>query len=98
MAEAAADYFTGKGWGVETKEDGMSALELLQRKSPRYFYHGAGIGRRQAELLLPGSRRLRDEALLPSCTVCKGHGADRKDTGRILYVGDREPESGCQKP
>ena len=33
MAEAAADYFTGKGWGVETKEDGMSALELLQRKS-----------------------------------------------------------------
>lgn len=33
MAEAAADYFTAKGWHVETKEDGVSALELLQRKS-----------------------------------------------------------------
>ncbi len=33
MAEATADYFTGKGWDVETKEDGISALELLQRQS-----------------------------------------------------------------
>lgn len=33
MAEAAADYFTGKGWDVITKEDGISALELLQRQS-----------------------------------------------------------------
>lgn len=33
MAEGTADYFTGKGWDVETKEDGLEALELLQRKS-----------------------------------------------------------------
>lgn len=33
MAEATADYFTGKGWDVKTKEDGISALELLQRQS-----------------------------------------------------------------
>lgn len=33
MAEAAADYFISKGWDVETKEDGISALELLERKT-----------------------------------------------------------------
>ena len=33
LAEAAADYFTGKGWRVETAEDGVKALELLRRKS-----------------------------------------------------------------
>lgn len=33
MAEAAADYFTGKGWDVVTKEDGVQALEIFQRKS-----------------------------------------------------------------
>lgn len=33
MAEAAADYFTAKGWDVVTKEDGLSALELLERKN-----------------------------------------------------------------
>ncbi len=33
MAEGAADYFTGKGWHVETKENGLEALELLQQKS-----------------------------------------------------------------
>ena len=33
LTEAAADYFTGKGWRVETAEDGVKALELLRRKS-----------------------------------------------------------------
>ncbi len=33
MAEGTADYFTGKGWHVETKENGLEALELLQQKS-----------------------------------------------------------------
>lgn len=33
MAEGTADYFTGKGWDVETKENGLEALKLLQRKS-----------------------------------------------------------------
>ena len=32
IAEAAADYFTGKGWKAETEEDGTQALELLKRK------------------------------------------------------------------
>lgn len=30
IAEAAADYFTGKGWLVQTTEDGLQALELLK--------------------------------------------------------------------
>ena len=30
MAEAAADYFTGKGWKVTIKEDGRKALEILE--------------------------------------------------------------------
>lgn len=30
MAEAAADYFTGKGWSAETAGDGTEALEMLQ--------------------------------------------------------------------
>lgn len=30
IAEAAADYFTGKGWFVQTTEDGLQALELLK--------------------------------------------------------------------
>ena len=33
LTEAAADYFAGKGWRVETAEDGAEALELLRRKS-----------------------------------------------------------------
>lgn len=33
MAEAAADYFSGKGWEVEAARDGEEALELLTRKS-----------------------------------------------------------------
>lgn len=33
MAEAAADYFTGKGWEVEVREEGVLALELLKRKN-----------------------------------------------------------------
>ena len=30
MAEAAADYFTAKGWSVKTEEDGERALERLE--------------------------------------------------------------------
>ena len=33
MAEAAADYFTAKGWEADTEEDGIQALEILKRKS-----------------------------------------------------------------
>ncbi len=33
LAEAAADYFTGKGWEVETRENGIQALELLETES-----------------------------------------------------------------
>lgn len=33
LAEAAADYFTGKGWQTKTVEDGTEALELLAHKS-----------------------------------------------------------------
>ena len=33
IAEGAADYFISKGWDAETREDGVSALELLERKS-----------------------------------------------------------------
>ena len=33
MAEAAADYFTGKGWIVKTAGDGAEALEILERES-----------------------------------------------------------------
>ena len=33
MAEAAADYFTGKGWKVEIQGNGIRALEVLERKS-----------------------------------------------------------------
>lgn len=33
LAEAASDYFVGKGWSVETTEDGTRALELLDLQS-----------------------------------------------------------------
>lgn len=33
MAEGTADYFLSKGWEVQIKEDGRSALELLEQKS-----------------------------------------------------------------
>lgn len=33
LAEAVADYFTGKGWKVETAKEGYEALELIGRKS-----------------------------------------------------------------
>lgn len=33
LAEAAADYFTGKGWSVEEAEDGIQALERLETQS-----------------------------------------------------------------
>lgn len=33
MAEAAADYFTGKGWETETAGDGETALAILSRKT-----------------------------------------------------------------
>lgn len=33
LAEAAADYFTSKGWEAETVGDGEKALEILERKS-----------------------------------------------------------------
>lgn len=33
MAEGTADYFLSKGWEVQIKEDGRSALELLEQKN-----------------------------------------------------------------
>lgn len=33
IAEAAADYFTGKGWLVKTEESGIRALRRLERES-----------------------------------------------------------------
>ncbi len=33
IGEAAADYFTGKGWEVDTEVNGFQALEVLKRKS-----------------------------------------------------------------
>lgn len=33
MAEAAADYFAGKGWEVKKAEDGAEALEIMDRES-----------------------------------------------------------------
>lgn len=33
LAEAAADYFTGRGWEVTTEENGETALERLERES-----------------------------------------------------------------
>ena len=33
IAEAASDYFSSKGWEVETKADGVQALNLLQEKN-----------------------------------------------------------------
>lgn len=33
IAEAAADYFTSKGWLVKTEENGIRALERLERES-----------------------------------------------------------------
>ena len=31
LAEAAADYFSGKGWKTETTDNGTNALELLAK-------------------------------------------------------------------
>ena len=33
IAEAAADYFTSKGWLVKTEESGIRALRRLERES-----------------------------------------------------------------
>lgn len=33
LAEAVADYFTGKGWKAETAEDGLEVLDVMRRKS-----------------------------------------------------------------
>lgn len=33
LAEAACDYFTSKGWEVETEADGGQALDVLRKKS-----------------------------------------------------------------
>lgn len=33
LAEASADYFTGKGWEVEAAGNGLLALEILKRKT-----------------------------------------------------------------
>lgn len=33
IAEAAADYFTGKGWVAETQEEGFQVLDLLRQKN-----------------------------------------------------------------
>ncbi len=93
LAEAAADYFTGKGWRVETAEDGVKALELLRRKS----YHlilldvmlpgmdGFAVCRKIRKYsdipVILGSGRLCDEALLPAGLICQGDGADGKSAG-----------------
>ena len=33
ISEAASDYFSSKGWDVETAGDGFKALELVKRRS-----------------------------------------------------------------
>lgn len=33
ISEAVADYFTSKGWNVETTEEGIRALELVKVRS-----------------------------------------------------------------
>ena len=33
LAEATADYFSGKGWIVETEENGIQALARLKQES-----------------------------------------------------------------
>ena len=33
MAEAVADYFSGKGWSVKTASDGMEALALFEQRN-----------------------------------------------------------------
>ena len=38
LAEAAADYFTGKGWSVEEAEDGIQALERLETQSYHFCW------------------------------------------------------------
>lgn len=62
MAEAAADYFTGKGWTVTTKEDGRKALEILETE---------GFHLILLDVMMPGMdgfslcRRIRKESDVP---------------------------------
>lgn len=62
LAEAAADYFTGKGWEVETEENGELALERLDRQSFQLIL---------LDVMLPGKngfsvcRRIREGSDVP---------------------------------
>ena len=62
LAEAAADYFTGKGWSVEEAEDGIQALERLETQS----YHLILL-----DVMVPGvngfdvCRRIRKDCDVP---------------------------------
>ena len=62
LAEAAADYFTGKGWSVEEAEDGIQALERLETQS----YHLILL-----DVMIPGvngfdvCRRIRKDCDVP---------------------------------
>ena len=39
-AEAASDYFSSKGWEVETKADGKRAVECVYSRKERYLKTG----------------------------------------------------------
>lgn len=62
MAEAVADYFSGKGWSVQTASDGMEALALLEQNS----FHLVLL-----DVMMPGMngfsvcRRLREKSDVP---------------------------------
>ena len=49
-AEAASDYFSSKGWEVETKADGKRAVECVYIRKERYLKMGYVTGRTIKEL------------------------------------------------
>lgn len=62
LGEAAADYFTGKGWKVWTEENGLGALEVLERESFHLIL---------MDVMMPGMdgfslcRKIREESDVP---------------------------------
>ncbi|MCI8586228.1 MAG: response regulator transcription factor [Lachnospiraceae bacterium] len=62
MAEAVADYFSGKGWSVKTASDGMEALALFEQSS----FHLVLL-----DVMMPGMsgfsvcRKLREKSDVP---------------------------------
>ena len=62
LGEAAADYFTGKGWKVWTEENGLGALAVLERESFHLIL---------MDVMMPGMdgfslcRKIREESDVP---------------------------------